>query len=158
MIKRGLQGFLKQFGYRLARANDSVVPNCGLSIFFPLIKKFGFNPEHILDVGANHASFTREAAHYFPRAHYTLVEPQEQLRVHVEDLIDRGLHIHWINAGASDQAGILPLYIIGSDPEQHFFAGAENGARLGSNRRSAVANAERNSGLVGIAHSGDGEN
>ena len=56
MIKRGLQGFLKQFGYRLARANDSVVPNCGLSNFFPLIKNFGFNPEHILEVGANHAS------------------------------------------------------------------------------------------------------
>jgi len=117
MIKRGLQGVLKQFGYRLARANDSVVPNCGLSNFFPLIKKFGFNPEHILDVGANHASFTRD---YFPRAHYTLVEPQEQLRVHVQDLIDRGLHIHWVNAGASDQAGILPLYIIGSDQSSTF--------------------------------------
>ncbi len=120
MIKRRLQGLLKQFGYRLTRANDSVVPNCGLSNFFPLIKKFGFNPEHILDVGANHASFTREAAHYFPRAHYTLVEPQEQLRVHVQDLIDRGLRIHWINAGASDQAGILPLYIIGSDQSSTF--------------------------------------
>jgi len=33
-IKRGVQGLLKQFGYRLARANDSVVPNCGLSNFF----------------------------------------------------------------------------------------------------------------------------
>lgn len=120
MIKRAVQGILKQFGYRLARSSDSLVPNCGLSNFFPLIKKFGFNPEHVLDVGANHASWTREAVRYFPSAHYTLVEPQEQLKIHAQDLIDRGFHIHWINAGASDQAGILPLHIIGSDQSSTF--------------------------------------
>ena len=120
MIKRGLQGLLKQFGYRLARTDSSSVPNCGLGNFFPLIKKFGFDPKHVLDIGANHGKWTREAVQYFPLAHYTLVEPQEQLRVHVQDLIDRGFRIHWINAGASDQAGILPLYILKSDQGSTF--------------------------------------
>jgi hypothetical protein len=32
-----------------------------------------------------------------------------------EELIDRGVDIHRINAGLSDQAGILPLYIFGPD-------------------------------------------
>lgn len=68
MIKRGVQALLKQFGYRLVPASDSVVPNCGLSNLFPLIKKFGFDPKHIVDVGANHGSWTREAEQYFPRA------------------------------------------------------------------------------------------
>lgn len=115
MIKRGVQALLKQFGYRLAPAGDSVVPNCGLSNFFPLIKKFGFDPKHIVDVGANHGSWTREAVQYFPRAHYTLVEPQHELRIHSQDLIDRGFHIHWINAGASDRSGVSLLYILGPD-------------------------------------------
>ncbi len=88
MIKRGVQALLKQFGYRLAPASDSVVPNCGLSNLFPLIKKFGFDPKHIVDVGANHGSWTREAVQYFPRAHYTLVEPQHELRIHSQDLIE----------------------------------------------------------------------
>ncbi len=35
MIKRGVQAILKQFAYRQARANYSVVPNCGLGNFFP---------------------------------------------------------------------------------------------------------------------------
>jgi FkbM family methyltransferase len=121
MIKRGVQALLKQFGYRLAPASDSVVPNCGLSNFFPLIKKFGFDPKHIVDVGANHGSWTREAVQYFPRAHYTLVEPQHELRIHSQDLIDRGFHIHWINAGASDRSGVLPLYILGPDHSSTFF-------------------------------------
>ncbi len=120
MIKRGVQALLKQFGYRLARAGDSVVPNCGLSNFFPLIKKFGFDPKHVLDVGANHGNWTREAVHYFPQAQYTLVEPQDELRIHSQDLIDRGFHIHWINAGASDRAGISPLYILGPDHSSTF--------------------------------------
>ncbi len=120
MIKRGVQALLKQFGYRLARAGDSAVPNCGLSNFFPLIKSFGFDPKHILDVGANHGSWTREAVQYFPRAHYTLIEPQDQLKIHIQELIDCGFHIHWINAGASDHAGILPLYILGPDHSSTF--------------------------------------
>jgi hypothetical protein len=75
MIKRGVQALLKQLGYRLAAASDSVVPNCGLSNFSPLIKEARIRSKHIVDLGANHGSWTREAVQHFPRAHYTLVEP-----------------------------------------------------------------------------------
>jgi len=119
MIKQGVQAVLKTFGYRLARA-DSAVPFCGLSNFFPLLKRFGFSPAHILDVGANRGKWTREAVKYFPQAHYTLVEPQADLKSHVMDLIDGGFRIHWINAGASDQPGTLPLRIIGEDHSSTF--------------------------------------
>ena len=46
---------------------------------------------------------------YFPEAHYTLVEPQDHLKVHIQDLLDRGCKITWINAGAADKAGMLPF-------------------------------------------------
>jgi FkbM family methyltransferase len=120
MIKRGVQAILKQFGYRLARTRDSSASNCGLDNFFPLIKRFGFDPKHILDVGANHGNWTREAVRYFPKAHCTLVEPQDDLKVHIQDLVDRGVDIHWISAGASDKPGIFPLHILGPDHSSTF--------------------------------------
>lgn len=86
-------------------------PTYGLNNFFPLLTGFGFNPKHILDIGANRGNWTREATKYFPRAHYTLVEPQDELKIHVQDLIDRGYQIHWINAGASDQPGVLQFNV-----------------------------------------------
>jgi FkbM family methyltransferase len=110
MIKRAIQSTLRTFGYRLSRLSD-VPPTYGLSSFFPLLSGFGFNPKHILDIGANRGNWTREATRYFPRADYTLVEPQDELKIHVQDLIDQGYQIHWINAGASDQPGILQLNV-----------------------------------------------
>jgi FkbM family methyltransferase len=120
MIKRGVKAMLKKFGYRLSRDSGPVPPFCGLSNFFPLLKKFGFDPKHILDVGANHGNWTREAAQYFPRARYTLIEPQNELKSHIQDLLDAGFQVQWINAGASDRTGVLPLFIAQADHSSTF--------------------------------------
>lgn len=120
MFKSVIQTTLKKFGYRLARASDSSIPNYGLNNFFPLLRRFGFDPKHILDIGANRGNWTREAIKYFPRAHYTLVEPQDELKVYVQDLIDRGYSIQWINAGVSDRPGVFPLHILGHDQSSTF--------------------------------------
>jgi FkbM family methyltransferase len=119
MIKSGVKTILKKFGYRLSRDSEQP-PCCGLSNFFPLIKKFGFDPKHIMDVGANRGNWTRQAVQYFPRARYTLVEPQDHLKAHIQDLCDGGFHVQWINAGASDQAGVLPLYVADKDHSSTF--------------------------------------
>ena len=89
--KRLIQSTLGKFGYRLARLNDSKNPVYGLDCLFPLLKRFGFDPKHVLDVGANRGNWTRTALKYFPHAAYTLVEPQGELKVYIQDLVDRGV-------------------------------------------------------------------
>jgi FkbM family methyltransferase len=125
MIKRAIQSTLRMFGYRLTRATNIAAPTVAppewsLNRFFPLLKDFGFDPKHIVDVGANTGLWTREATKYFPRAHYTLVEPQDELKIYIQDLVEQGYQVHWVNAGASDKPGVLPLYVQGRNDSSTF--------------------------------------
>ena len=93
MIKRAVQSTLKMFGFRLTRVRSIAQPTVALPAvappawalksLFPVLKGFGFDPKHIVDIGANTGLWTREATNYFPRAHYTLVEPQDELKIHI---------------------------------------------------------------------------
>jgi FkbM family methyltransferase len=112
-LKRILQAALGRFGYRLTRVANA--PKDGLTCFFEAIRQAGFAPRHIMDVGANHGVWTRAAIRFFPEAQYTLVEPQDHLKVHVQDLIARGYKIRWVNSALSDRPGILPFTIASRD-------------------------------------------
>ena len=57
---------------------------------------------------------------FFPDAHYTLVEPQDHLKVHIQDLLDRRCKITWINAGVADRSGTLPFTISYRDDSSTF--------------------------------------
>ena len=92
----------------------------GWTRFFGLVKRLGFAPRCVLDVGANHGNWTRAALPFFPGATYVLVEPQGQLRAHVQDLVERGVDLRWITAGAGDRPGRLPLTIAPDDVSSNF--------------------------------------
>jgi FkbM family methyltransferase len=119
---------LSKFGYKLVRVESvtnsppSPAPPSayGLDTFFCLLKRFNFRPGHILDVGANRGLWTRKAIQFFPDAKYTLVEPQNNLKSYIQDLLDAGYKITWINAGASDTPGSLPLNISYRDDSSTF--------------------------------------
>ena len=112
-MKRILQAALAQFGLRLIRIAN--IPKDGLTCFFEAIQRTGFTPRHIVDVGANRGNWTRSAIRFFPEAQYTLVEPQDHLKVHVQDLLALGYKIRWVNAAAGDKAGVLPFTIASRD-------------------------------------------
>lgn len=115
-----MQSTLGTFGYRLSRLNSETPLASGLRPFFAAIKQNGFSPSHIVDAGANHGNWTREAVAFFPGADYTLVEPQNHLKQFIQDLIDSGHRIHWVNAGVSDRAEILTFNIHTSDESSTF--------------------------------------
>jgi FkbM family methyltransferase len=135
---RLVQSTLEKFGYRLAHLNGSGSRVYGLDYIFPLLKGFRFDPTHVLDVGANKGNWTRVAFKYFPDAIFTLVEPQDELKVHVQDLVGQGCKLRWIHAGAADKAGSLPFTISQRD-DSSSFAVSENDAQALGLRRTNVA-------------------
>jgi FkbM family methyltransferase len=127
LVKRLVQSTLRKFGLRLVRFDSLAQPTAspsasstGLDCFFKALKYVGLQPKHIIDIGANRGSWTRKALSYFPEADYTLVEPQDHLKVHIRDLLARGCKITWINAGAADQSGTLPFTISYRDDSSTF--------------------------------------
>jgi FkbM family methyltransferase len=72
-----------------------------LEKFFLSLQRIGFEPAHVLDVGANRGGWTRTALQYFPHAHYTLVEPQPQMREMLLDLLSSNpkIQLHTVGAG-----------------------------------------------------------
>ncbi|MGH9744587.1 MAG: FkbM family methyltransferase [Candidatus Acidiferrales bacterium] len=138
LAKQFVQSALGKFGYRLVRSNANGAPAYGLDCIFPLLKRFGFAPKHVIDVGANRGNWTRAALRYFPNASYTLVEPQDELKVHIQDLLDRGDGIRWINAGAGEKSGCLPFLISPRD-DSSTFVEEEHGVPTRAIRRINVA-------------------
>jgi FkbM family methyltransferase len=120
MMKRFVQSTLKMFGYRLSRIADPAAQAFGLDRFFSTLRRRDFSPKHVIDVGANRGAWTRAAIGYFPDAYYSLVEPQDHLKAHIQDLIDRGCKIQWITAGAADKTGSLPFAISRRDDSCSF--------------------------------------
>jgi FkbM family methyltransferase len=131
-MKRLIQYLLAKFGFRLVRIDDGPRPSEGLDPFFSLLQKLGFAPKHILDVGANRGIWTRTAIKHFPNARYTLVEPQDHLKSHIQDLLDRGCKIQWINAGAGDKSGTMPMSISHRDDSSTFVLADRHGHSTGS--------------------------
>lgn len=131
MMKQLLKSVLSSLGYQLVWVGKGgKVPVAPLDIVLDLLARKGFKPRHIIDVGANHGSWSRTAMRYFGEATYTLVDPQERLKVHVQDLIEAG-KVRWVTAGAGDQRGVLSMTMDDRDDSFTFALSAEQAAQAG---------------------------
>ncbi len=121
-MRKLVQALLRPLGLRLTRLENPESQDYGAAVLFATLKRFGFMPSHILDVGANHGNWTRTAIRYFPSARYTLIEPQDHLKTHIQDLVKAGYNLEWVNVGASNQSGRLPFHISCRDDSSTFSA------------------------------------
>jgi len=120
VVKTLVQSVLRPFGLRLSRLDSERAPDFGSVVLFATLQRFGFSPRLVLDVGANHGNWTRSALSYFPNAEYVLIEPQDYLKAHIQDLIDSGKKVHWIGAGAADKSGTRRFYLSDRDDSSTF--------------------------------------
>jgi FkbM family methyltransferase len=129
-IKRLTRSTMRRLGYQPVGHGGGFRSDV-LSPFLSLLKAFGFAPKHIIDIGANKGDWTRTAIEFFPEAHYTLIEPQDNLKSYIDDLIRDGYKIRWINAGAGDQAGSLRFTVAGRDDSSTFVMSQEEALARG---------------------------
>jgi FkbM family methyltransferase len=91
-----------------------------LERFFTVLKTIGFKATHIVDVGANHGTWTREVLQYFPGANFTLLEPQETMRNSILDLLTPESKVTFHAVGAGRAAGTLKFTIAPRDDSSSF--------------------------------------
>lgn len=131
-MKSLIQQILRPFGLRLARIKSPAEAKFGAPVLFSTLKRFGFAPHCIVDVGANHGNWTRSALDYFPNVQCILIEPQGHLKTYISDLMDSGSNIRWINAGISDKSGRMTFYISHRDDSSTFLHRDQLSGTIGS--------------------------
>lgn len=88
--------------------------------FYEVLTSAGFEPAHIIDVGANHGNYTRKARSKFPRARITMIEPQSWLQPSFQDLLDRDPLIRFFPVGAGRRRGSFLFTIAKRDDSSTF--------------------------------------
>jgi FkbM family methyltransferase len=101
-----------------------------LTQFFHRIKNLGFNPKHIVDVGVNRGTWTRNALQYFPDAYYSLFETQAYLSAGFADLL-KNPKIKFYAKGAGPCSGIMDLTTSDRDDSFSFSFTAEQAQARG---------------------------
>lgn len=94
--------------------------NALLFNFYDTLKKLNFEPKHIVDVGANHGAWTREALLYFPDAYYTLLEPQNWLSTSFQDILENNSKVKYYPVGAGEKEGGFLFTIVDRDDSCSF--------------------------------------
>jgi FkbM family methyltransferase len=98
--------------------------------FFQCIKNLGFDPKHIVDVGANRGTWTRNALQYFPDAYYSLFEPQAYLSASFTDLL-KNPKIKFYAKGVGPSSGMMDLTTSDRDDSFSFSFTAEQAKAFG---------------------------
>ncbi|MBX2926555.1 MAG: FkbM family methyltransferase [Saprospiraceae bacterium] len=99
--------------------------------FFTLLKTLDFQPKHIVDVGANHGTWTREVLKYFPDAYYTLLEPQAHMEHSIHDILNKNPKVTFHAVGAGKEAGAFQFTIVDRDDSCTFGMSAEEAQQRG---------------------------
>jgi FkbM family methyltransferase len=124
IINRIIKKVFSGLGYNLEKKQDKSVlgfeKDYLLFNFYSTLQAFQFEPKHIVDVGANHGTWTRQALKYFPKAHYTMVEPQDWLKPSIQDVLDKNPNVKFHSVGAGEKEGSFLFTILDRDDSCSF--------------------------------------
>ena len=126
IVKKIIQKTFRKFGYKLKKIDIDVKlaktnnKDYLLFNFYNTLKQFNFYPKHIVDIGANHGTWTRETLQYFPDAYYSLVEPQNWLKDSFQDILETNPKVQFYPVGAGEQEGAFQFTIVDRDDSCSF--------------------------------------
>lgn len=99
---------------------DTYAKNNLLHTFYSLLKSIDYVPKHIVDVGANHGTWTREALKMFPDCKFTLLEPQAWMKESIKDILEINPKVSFNAVGAGKQSGVFKFTIVDRDDSCSF--------------------------------------
>ena len=102
-FKIAVQRLLGVAGYRLDHIERA--PQGDLRGFMQALKKRGFSPASIIDIGANDAGWSGTVAKVFPNARYLLVEPQAEMKPRLDKFCRDVAAAEYVIAGADSEVG-----------------------------------------------------
>ncbi|MEM6589887.1 MAG: FkbM family methyltransferase [Pseudomonadota bacterium] len=93
---------------RKLRGKRKVTPT---KVLFDTLSGFGLKADHIVDVGANHGDWTREALQHYPQARVTMFEPQKKLaEYHIDLAGNPKIDLHYCGLGDRDGTQTFTLH------------------------------------------------
>ncbi len=132
-LERLFSAIANKMGYVKISYNNTELysKNNLLHNFYAILNQINFIPKHIVDVGANHGSWTRETLKYFPDAYYTLLEPQNKLQASINDILQKNTKVKFHAVGAGDQPGCFMFTIVDRDDSCSFIYSEEQARMQG---------------------------
>jgi FkbM family methyltransferase len=110
--KRFVTKTIKRVGRRLGldiRHSAQTIGN--MDAFLAHLRRVGFVPNTILDVGANQADWSRLVRTHFPDANFILIEPQVEMLPYLEAFCREAQGSTWKLAGAGREPGEMTLAV-----------------------------------------------
>lgn len=98
-------------GYDFLRVSGLDRSTRGVKRYFQDLARLGFDPQVIVDVGANHGGWSREVSKVFNLARFYLIEPQEEMRPFLEDFCSQRAGSKWFLGGAGSEVGQRDLTV-----------------------------------------------
>lgn len=95
----------------------------------------GFQPKHIVDVGAHKSRWSLDARLAFPDATFTLIEPQIELERYLRSFCAKQPGSRYLIAGAGAEKGELLFTVCPTISASNFVTTAEDGTRRGFKQR-----------------------
>jgi len=127
LIKKKMKKLFKKLfqktGFIIVNKNSkALVKNTPIPLnnFFTMLKEFNFEPKHIVDVGANHGKWTRNALRFFPTVSITMVEPQHWLKESIIDVLNSNDKVKLFPYGAGEEEGTFNFTIMDIDVSSSF--------------------------------------
>jgi FkbM family methyltransferase len=112
---------VRRRGHELTPLGRSTANALRLRLFRQLAS-IGFQPRHIVDVGAHKGAWSRDAVEVFRDCAFTLIEPQRELSAELDRFCAEVPNSAWILAGAGSAAGSETLAVKAHDTEGSSFA------------------------------------
>ncbi len=100
-----------RFGYKFLRVSGLDRSTRSVKKHFQDIAQLGFNPQVVVDIGANHGGWSWEVSSIFRSACFYLIEPQEEMRPFLDYFCAQTNGSKWFLGGAGAEVGQRDLTV-----------------------------------------------